>query len=361
MTSEREQSPASQLNPDGTRTRYSKRQNADGGAGSLSTPPLSIRKRVEECENAQSIAEFLNESRLSPGEAEALRVNAEFEKSIRASASKENVRPGYESHIGSIRPKVSSVIGNFTITPPRSAITSAESSFNLGTPTKRTTKKGASIDLEDLIQKQQTKDRTLSTASTTKVDTPPESLNHRDSFFSIPYEATSPLHPSPTTDRGSGSIRRKPLLSINTSTCAIGDFLAISEAGTPSGNPGNAIQDNASDDPFYTRHSKTPAGTHPLIVASNSWVSEMHAITEEPNTHLEVSAAPLAPSSERSSEDSEVLAVKTLFAQKAQELKAQNGEKEVFDDDHPAVKNFKRAYKARAHGVDSPSKSGRHM
>lgn len=84
----------------------------------------------------------------------------------------------------------------------------------------------------------------------------------------------------------------------------------------------------------------------------------MHANTEEPNTHLEVSAAPLAPNSERSSEDSEVLAMKTLFAQKAQELKAQNGEKEVFDDDHPAIKNFKRAYKARAHGVDSPSKLG---
>ena len=297
----------------------------------------------------QSIADFLNESRLSPGEAEALRVNAEFEKSVRASASKENITPGSASRIGSIRRKVSSVISNFTITPPRSVISSAESSFNIGTPTKKGSKQLTSLDVDDLSHKLEITDRTLSTASTLQVETRPESFSGRDNFSSTPYEAISPFFPRPTTDRRPRSTRRKPFLKVDTSACTIGEFTAIPEVNTPLGNPGGVNSDNALDDPFCSRPSKSPAEPHPLIVASNSWASEMPAIA-----HPGIDATSSARSSFRGSDESHIVAMNTLYSQKAQGLKAQNGKREVSNDDY---RNFECAYKARAHSIDSTIQS----
>ena len=355
MVSEREGSPASQINPDGTRTRFRKRENANEEPGSLSPSPLSIRKRAEEHENTQSIADFLNESRLSPGEAEALRADSEFEKSTQeTAASKENVRPGLESRIGSICRKVSSVITNFAITPPRLGHSNTNTSFGSETPTKTVAKKYAPIDLDNLNRTFQPKDRTLSTASTLKAETPPGIPNDRDDFFSIPYEATSPLQPDPITDRSSRSIRCKPVLSLKTSTSAIRGLSARVTAETVIGanNPVRAACDNILDDPFSVLPSKSPAKTHPLIKASNSWASEVVAITEEPSPSYALSTPPSTRSSYRSSDES-IIAVTKEFAQKAQVLTAENGKEEVFDHDHPAVRNLERALKARNYGSDS--------
>ena len=356
VTSEREGSPASQLNPDGTRTRFRKRENVDEEPGGLSPSPLSIRKRAEDHGNIQSIADFLNESRLSPGEVEALRADSEFGKITHGSASKENIRPGHESRIGSIRRKVSSVISNYTTTPPRSGISSANAPFASETPTKALNKKYGPIDMDDLNQRFYPKDRTLSTASTLKVEIPPGSSNNRDGFFGIPYEATNPLQPDPTTDQSSCSVRRKPVLSLNTSS--ISRLSAANAAETIMVTDGSvgATHSNSLDDPFSVQSSKSPARTHPLIKASNSWASEMFAVSEAPSPSFVLSTPPSIRSSYRNSDES-IIAVTKDFAQKAQALTAENGREEIFDHDHPTVRNLERALKARVYSSDSPPDS----
>lgn len=356
VTSEREGSPVSQINPDGTRTRFQKREGMDEESGSLSPPPLSICKRTEDLENIRSIADFLNESRLSPGEAETLKFEIEYAKLTQVSPSKENTRPGHESRIGSIRRKVSSVLTNFTITPPRSEVTSESSSFSAGTPTKVVPVKCGPYNIDDLNQKTHNKDRTLSTASTLKVETPQRLPNDQDDFISIPYEFTSPLHPDPMTDRSPRGRRHKPLLSLNTHMSPVSGPTGVSEEGNtaPAGRLNKAADDGIVDDPFSTPAIKSPPRTHPLITASNSWAKEMNAIAEGHSSHVTLSAPPSVRSSYRKCDDSHITAMTKHYAQEAQALTARNGKEEVFGADHPAVKKIERKLKARVHGTECP-------
>ena len=316
-------------------------------SGSLSPSPLSIRKQREERGNTQSIADFLNESRISPDEAEALRTELESAASACSSrsmsrvTSKENIKIGHESRIGSIRRKVSSVITTFAITPPRPAPASTSASIISETPTK-SVKKLARDEVEDPNQDMAAAKRTLSVATTPQVATPPGTSGDAIDFLSVPYETTSPLHPEPRIDRASPNIRRKPLLSLNTALNK--DPYQAARSALFGGK--------TLDDPFSIKPVESPPKTHPLIKASNSWASEAFGDTEVSKT-FELSGPPSACSSNFQFE-SQIEAIKKQYAAKAQELKAQNGEDEVFDDDHPAVKNFERAIKARASGVNTP-------
>ena len=338
MTTEREGSPSSPLNPDGTRTRFRKREDSMPGSGSLSPSPLSIRKQREERGNTQSIADFLNESRISPDEADALRSEPDFaasacpSRSMSRASSKEDVKVGHESRIGSIKRKVSSVLTTFAITPPRPIPASTSASTISETPTK-SVKKLARDEVEDPNQDMVVVNRTLSVLTTQQAVA---------DFFSVPYEATSPLHPEPRIDHASSNIRRKPLLSLNTALTK-DPYQAARSA---------LFGEKALDDPFSIKPVESPPKTHPLIKASNSWASEAFSDAEVPKA-FELSEPPSARSSNFPSQ-SQVEAMKKEYVLKAQELKAQNGDDEVFHDDHPAVKNFERAIKARASGVNTP-------